>query len=245
MYQRLTKKLIHLEEVDSTNRYATDLIKSARVLDGTTVLARQQLAGRGQRSANWTTEAGKNLTFSTILFPDIPPEKVFYLNVVGALSVCKALSELGIAAAIKWPNDVLVKQKKISGILVENTFSGQQLASSVIGIGLNVNQTAFRHLPRATSVVNELGVEQPLSEVFDQLFAHLDGCVDLLYAHRFDELKRLYDAHFYRLGERAEFASKEGVIAAKIIGINAVGQLLLEVGGRQKAYDIKDVALIY
>ena len=151
----MTKKhdIIWLESVDSTNLEAKRNISD---IDNLSVLsALEQTAGRGQRGNKWTSNAGENLMFSIVLkSPVLMPEDHFALNEIAALSVADFLSTYGIKAQIKWPNDIYVDDKKICGILIENSFRGKYISSSIIGIGLNINQRNFDvNLPNPTSMV--------------------------------------------------------------------------------------------
>lgn len=241
VYKRLERILIQLDTVDSTNDYAADLIKSSFVENGTTVLTDHQRLGRGQRSALWTAEPGKNLTCSTIIFPEIDASRAFYLNIIAALAVRKTLSDLGIDAKIKWPNDVLIGQKKICGILVENVISGNKVNSSIIGVGLNINQKSFHESFKATSLLLEKNQEFDISDIFNQYFGYLDFYLNLLCESNFALLKKHYYEHFYRLGTISNFESDGITFKAEVLGIIDSGLLLLKVDGIEESFDIKEV----
>mgnify|MGYP002510636787 CR=1 FL=1 len=149
--------IIWLDSIDSTNEEAKRHISD---IDNLSVLsAWEQTAGRGQRGNTWTSNAGENLMFSIVLkSPALMAEDHFALNEIAALSVSEFLSTYGIKAQIKWPNDIYVDEKKICGILIENSFRGKSISSSIIGIGLNINQRNFNvTLPNPTSVLLECG----------------------------------------------------------------------------------------
>ncbi len=151
----MTKKhdIMWFKSLDSTNEEARRHISD---IDNLSVLsALEQTAGRGQRGNTWTSNAGENLMFSIVLkSPVLKAEDHFALNEIAALSVADFLSTYGIKAEIKWPNDIYVGEKKICGILIENSFRGKTISSSIIGIGLNINQRNFNvNLPNPTSMV--------------------------------------------------------------------------------------------
>ena len=151
----MTKKhdIIWFERIDSTNEEARRHISD---IDNLSVLsASEQTAGRGQRGNTWTSRPGENLTFSIVLkSPVLMAEDHFALNEIAALSVTDFLSIYGIKAEIKWPNDIYVDGRKICGILIENSFRGKSISTSIIGIGLNINQRNFNvNLPNPTSMV--------------------------------------------------------------------------------------------
>lgn len=151
-------KTLWLDTIDSTN---SEALRRLPDLPSCTVLAaREQTAGRGQRGNTWFSEPGKNLTFSIVLKfgpGAVSARDAHYLNCLASLSVVSLLDSFGIRSQIKWPNDIYVGKRKICGMLLENTLCTTGLAASVIGIGLNVNQTAFPRLANATSVALELG----------------------------------------------------------------------------------------
>ena len=151
----MTKKhdIMWFKSLDSTNEEARRHISD---IDNLSVLsALEQTAGRGQRGNTWTSNAGENLMFSIVLkSPVLMAEDHFALNEIAALSVADFLSTYGIKAQIKWPNDIYVDEKKICGILIENSFRGKSISSSIVGIGLNINQRNFDvNLPNPTSMV--------------------------------------------------------------------------------------------
>ena len=156
-------KTLWLDTIDSTN---SEALRRLPDLPSCTVLAaREQTAGRGQRGNTWFSEPGKNLTFSIVLKfgpGAVSPRDAHYLNCLASLSVVSLLDSFGIRSQIKWPNDIYVGKRKICGMLLENTLCTTGLTASVIGIGLNVNQTAFPRLANATSVALELGQVQPM-----------------------------------------------------------------------------------
>ena len=128
------QNLIKLKEVDSTNNFLKDLVsKSEPLAEGTVIMADNQFAGRGQQESVWETQAGKNISTSIYLKPSfLPLSKQFYLNIAVSLAVSDALScfvQEGIK--VKWPNDMYYQNKKLGGILIENTLTGNSIKSSV------------------------------------------------------------------------------------------------------------------
>ena len=145
--------IIWLDSIDSTNEEAKRHISD---IDNLSVLSvYEQTEGRGQRGNTWTSTPGENLMFSIVLKnPKISARDQFGINEITSLSVVDFLSQHGISARIKWPNDIYVDSKKICGILIENSLRGSVISSSIIGIGLNINQRNFDvSLPNPTSMV--------------------------------------------------------------------------------------------
>lgn len=147
-------KLIKLDAIDSTNDFLKSLSSQDELENFTVVTAENQTKGKGQMGAKWSSEMGKNLIMSVLvkdfLFDN---EQVFNLSIVVSLAVLDALKSLNIPdLCIKWPNDIMSYNKKIGGILIENTLKSDGRIVSVVGIGINVNQTNYEDLPRGSSL---------------------------------------------------------------------------------------------
>lgn len=146
--------VIKLSAIPSTNTFLKELSVNQKIENFTVVVAENQVAGKGQRGNVWVSESGKNLTFSVYLNDfDFQQYGYYLLNVLVPVAVVEALQKFQIEnLRVKWPNDILAENKKIGGILIENTFKSQTEIASVIGIGLNVNQKVFDTLPQAWSL---------------------------------------------------------------------------------------------
>lgn len=169
---------IHLSEVDSTNNYARTLLRDKMPIEGTVVTTDKQTNGRGQRTNSWVTEPNMNLTCSYILRPAFLAAKdQFLLSASVALAVFDLISaEIDEGPVkIKWPNDILVGEKKIAGILIENSLRGRNLDNSIVGIGLNVNQVDFEQGLNATSLLSESSNEMKVDNVLRTLNKHLEA----------------------------------------------------------------------
>lgn len=241
VYKRLERFLIQLDEVDSTNTFASNLIRETDVSSGTLIVSKNQLEGRGQRSNTWTAEPGKNLICTLIFKPSIRADKSFYLTISVSLAIRKTLEDLGIQAKIKWPNDILVGKKKICGVLIENSVSGSKIAHSLIGIGLNVNQDHFDQLPNATSVILEKE-EVELEEVMNQLYGYLDFYLNLLEEGHFDLLKKHYHNFLFGLNELMDFEDEEGIFQGTIKRVDENGFLEVDKKGVLKKYELKQIS---
>lgn len=174
--------MIHwLDSCASTNAVLAAMADAGH---GTVVAAREQTAGRGQRGNSWEAEPGRNLTFSILLRPEATPAaRQFELSMAVALAVADAVDAMlpgGLRAAVKWPNDIYVGDRKICGILIENRLSGNRIESAIAGIGINVNQQIFRSdAPNPVSVVQlnggmELDIDLILLDVCDRIIATVE-----------------------------------------------------------------------
>jgi BirA family biotin operon repressor/biotin-[acetyl-CoA-carboxylase] ligase len=167
--------VIKLDAIKSTNEYLKALAKEKPLENFTTVIAKNQTNGKGQMGAIWVTEEGKNLTMS-VLVKDVlsSHDTIFNLNVSVTIAVVKVLQELGIPkVSIKWPNDIMADSKKVGGILIESTLKSDGSTISIIGIGINCNQTNFVNLPKATSLVNEMKQEIVPETLMDKILKML------------------------------------------------------------------------
>lgn len=162
------------EELDSTN---DELLRHILDYDNLSVVATwRQTAGRGQRGNRWLSAEGENLTFSILLRPEaLPAGEFMSLTFLATLAVKDWLCRQGVTAVIKWPNDIYVGRRKICGMLVENRLSGNFVSASVIGIGLNLNQTRFPgELVNAVSLKQLTGRDYPLEETLENLLPGFD-----------------------------------------------------------------------
>ena len=146
--------IIKLNAIDSTNRFLKKMSATQSLDNFTVVVTENQLKGKGQRGAKWVSENGKNLTFSTLInHIDIHPRDIYLINIITAIALIETLEKYQLKDLhIKWPNDILSENKKICGILIENSIQSNGKIKSIIGIGLNVNQKSFENLPQASSL---------------------------------------------------------------------------------------------
>lgn len=228
---------IWLENISSTNSFLSDLTAKGMSPEGTVVIASFQQQGRGQRGTTWQSERGKNLTLSILLKPTfIKADEQFALNKAISLGVmdfiaehiARAENESGKKVKIKWPNDIYIGNKKVAGILIENSVIRDCLIQSVVGIGINVNQEEFPpDIPNATSLKNETGKEIILLTAFEQLAF----CIEKRYLQLRSCLKEIdadYLRNLYRFNEWSDYRFMKEKINARISGISVHGKLLLK-----------------
>lgn len=242
------KNIIELDVVDSTNNYASDLITKNAALEGTVVVAHFQGEGKGQRGNVWTSEPGKNLTFSLILKPKkVTPSEAFVISKIVSLAICKYLETVVEEDVfIKWPNDIYVGQKKICGILIENQFRGKNFESSIIGIGLNVNQSNFQNLPRVTSLILELKKELGLRSVLDDLLKSIEVCYLRFQREGVSMIHEEYLTNLLFVDEMRRYKKLKGQITGKIVNVLSNGKLELETKeGQLFNFDIKELEFVF
>lgn len=254
VYKSLQKLFLHmniikLNATNSTNDYLKELMRKQFVDNFTVVLANDQQKGRGQREAIWQSEAGKNLTFS-VLIRDliVNPTELFALNIAVAISVFESLNQLTKhKIAIKWPNDIMADNKKIAGILIENTMQQKGDVFSVIGIGLNVNQLIFENLPNVTSLKIVENKDFDLKSVLNILLENLQQNISLIKSKKSDLLWKKYLKNLFKIEIPTMFEDKNQQKFMGIIkGVSPNGQLqVLHEDDSIKEYGLKEIKMLY
>lgn len=239
------KNVVFVPECHSTNTLALELSQNQSTTEGTVVITSHQTAGRGQRGNSWEAQPGENLTLSVILTPRfLPVRDQFFLNIVTSLALHDFLTEqMAKEVQVKWPNDILCNGKKLCGILIENQLQGLSIASSVVGIGLNVNQQTFTN-ENATSMTNETGKSFDLADLFVQLMMHLEAQFLQLRSGALAELKARYLAALYRRGEIHRYMKDGQEFAGEIIGINEEGKLAMKVDNAMSYFEVREIKYI-
>lgn len=225
-------QIIHLESVDSTNNYAAKVFKSDEVGPGAVILADIQKNGRGQRDKTWQSDAFENLTFSFTAAINLwKINSLMDLNRIVALSLYELFKEIGLEPKIKWPNDIMINDKKISGILIENFFRGEK-AKTIVGIGINVNQQQFS-IPRATSISIEKKEFFKTRELLDLYLSILNKLIPHYSTLRAEDLQRLYDQQLWLRNEEIRFTTRNNEKKhGRIIGTTLDGKLLVNLDGK-------------
>lgn len=239
------KKVYFLPECHSTNEEAQLLLKREDIQEGTVVISSKQLKGRGQRGNEWESEPNKNLTCSVVLRPKfLQASEQFDLNIITSLAIVKTLRPiLGTETKIKWPNDIYVRDKKIAGILIENSLRGVSIEHSVIGIGLNVNQIKFNY-PIATSLANVTNQEHDIFNLAETILQNLENSYLKMKSLKKNELSQEYHSLLYKRNLTSLFKDSGGIFSGRITKVNQSGQLLIQTDEGSKAFDFKEVEFL-
>ena len=252
-------KIIHIDETDSTNRWLKDKASKAEALgfapqtlrlqplntntsENTVVWTDYQTAGRGCGTNTWESERGKNLLFSMLIHPtDISANEQFRITEIVSVALCQTLQAyIDNKVEIKWPNDIYVGDKKICGILIENRLQGNIIKESIIGIGLNVNQTEFKSdAPNPVSMRQLTGRETDLKELLQAFLRAFDvTCHSKTTCFA-------YKSMLYRKGKYANYEDKTSCFTATLTDVLPDGRLLLvDKDGQERIYAFKEVSFI-
>lgn len=241
--------IIRLPQVDSTNAFAWKLLRNNNPPEFTVIKADYQTKGRGQGENTWHSEKMKNLLMSIILYPHfLPVGDYFYLNKITSLAVVKCLDQYIPPSdiRIKWPNDIYYKNRKIAGILIQNELGTYHFLKSVVGIGLNVNQTRFpENIPNPVSLFRITG---KIADIEIVLFELLDRFYDLYLQLRENHYQRIdeeYINHLYGLGSKRFFYDKTGLFEGIIKNVAPDGKLIVLKNRNETChYDFKEVEFV-
>lgn len=229
----MTMKILRFDEINSTNVYLYDKISEKNDISDTVVVAAHQTAGRGMDKNRWESEAGKNLLFSIALNVNfLEAENQFKISQAVSVAIVETLSQFvdNQNLFIKWPNDIYFGDKKLAGMLIQNTIEGRMMGVSIIGIGLNVNQIEFSSdIPNPISLKQISGEDFDLENLLNLLIKNIKSSVEGL---RIKEnqiaINEKYISKAYRYRQWADYLYKNKVKSMIINGFDYYGRLILE-----------------
>jgi BirA family biotin operon repressor/biotin-[acetyl-CoA-carboxylase] ligase len=231
-------EVVHIEETDSTNRWMKENGKQNDMV----VVAEYQTAGRGCGTNSWESERGKNLLCSVFIHPkDFQAKSQFIITQLVSVALCKAIEKFANKPVeIKWPNDIYVGDKKICGVLIENRLQGRMVKDTIIGIGLNVNQTEFKSdAPNPVSIKQLTGKDTDRDEVLKAFIDEMNECC------RTRTCIADYKARLYRREGKHKFMTQNTVFEASIVDVKDDGRLMLEDEmGIAHLYRFKEVTFV-
>jgi BirA family biotin operon repressor/biotin-[acetyl-CoA-carboxylase] ligase len=239
------KVQLRFNSIDSTNKYAIELLSKTRPTEGTAIIADYQTEGRGQVGSIWQSNSYDNILMSIILYPKtLEVNNQYLVSCIVSLAIKNVLSRIlaDQEIKIKWPNDILCEGRKIAGILIHNTLKGKKVKSSVIGMGINVNQKSFPlDVPNATSLLLERGhtfqIEETRTLIFEELdkrYRNIIGNIEIV--------RQEYLSHLYGLGIEKKFKRANGsIFSGRIAGIDAQGFLIIDGPNGKEKFDVKQV----
>ncbi|OFX24494.1 MAG: biotin--[acetyl-CoA-carboxylase] ligase [Anaeromyxobacter sp. RBG_16_69_14] len=218
------------EEVGSTNDIAKRLADDGAA-HGEVVVAEAQTAGRGRRGRVWASPTGRNLTFSIILRPDLPPSRASELTLVASVALCQAVRQAGVPAGIKWPNDLLVHGRKLAGILTELAADPDRVQWVVLGIGVNVNVRAEEFPAElrdiATSLAMERGEPVPRALFAAAVLSSLEEWLDRHAEDGFPPVREAWRAMSITLGREVRVRASDRDLEGVAEDVDEAGALLV------------------
>lgn len=237
-----------LKEVDSTNTFLSSKLRQEVLPEGAVVRAFAQNAGRGQAGTIWESASGKNLLLSYLFYPRfITPKHVFDLNKAFALGVYDFISASLISdVAIKWPNDIYWKKKKVAGMLVENSMNNSVLNYSILGIGININQEIFSDkLPNPVSFRQVTGKEYDLDEIFYSLSSFIESRYLQLKSNDLKKIEEDYHSALFLSGQWAEYEAENQKFMGMIRRVDDNGKIVLELkDGQVREFELKEIRFV-
>jgi BirA family transcriptional regulator, biotin operon repressor / biotin---[acetyl-CoA-carboxylase] ligase len=239
-------KVHWLNEVDSTNNYASQLAVNPQS-HGEVVAALFQTTGKGQRGNVWESKPSENLLFSIVLKPSfLLVQRQFLISKVAALAICDTLGVYLGNISIKWPNDIYVGNCKIAGILIENSFSSSTLETSVIGIGINVNQVEFPlELPNPTSMRIETSKEYVFADLLTSICIAFEKRYRQLLENETATVNSDYFSCLFRSKGFSLYSSDGEEFNARIVGVRDSGELILETEtGERREFAFKEISFL-
>lgn len=242
--------IIKLDAIDSTNTYLKELSQKETLENFTVVSAKSQTNGKGQMGSKWVSESNKNLIISILIKNSIEnSSRIFDLNIVVAVSIIDVLKAKNIPnLSIKWPNDIMSENKKIGGILIENSIKGISIIDSIIGFGLNVNQTYFENLPKASSLKNIMLYDFNVDTLIVEIVLKIEENILMINSQK--QLQNIWKKYNELLFKKEIPTVFEDVNQNKFMGIiqkvntNGTLNILLE-NDDVKSFEVKEITMLY
>jgi len=241
-------KLIKLDAIDSTNEFLKGLSNNQLVENFTVVTAESQTKGKGQMGSVWVSEPSKNLIMSVLVKDFLLDNNCFFdINIAVSVSIIQALEKINIPElSIKWPNDIMSYNKKIGGILIENSIKSNGNINSIVGLGLNVNQTNFEHLPKASSLAAICNISFDKEEILLKIIEKLERNIQSWNLNK-DSMWADYTENLFKKGIPMPFSDENQQNFMGIIqGVSSIGklQIVLE-NDTVSEFDIKEIQMLY
>ncbi len=235
--------IITLPEATSSNTIAMSMAREESIQEGTIINVLHQTQGKGQGNHLWHSLASQNLTFSMILYPEfLSVSEQFMLSKTIAVAIASFVNSSIDNVYIKWPNDIYVNEKKISGILIENLITGNKISCSIIGIGININQVAFpKEIQNPTSLSLETKKEYNVNTLLLSLQKKLLHWYSLLKQEKYKIISTSYHKRLLGKNEIGYFLKNDSLFEAKLLCVDDKGFLHLNVHGKEQMYAVGEI----
>ena len=240
-----SKNQIKLDETVSTNDFLFDLDKMKFIDSNIVVTANFQKSGRGKKIRKWESKKGKNLLLSILFKHKLKFNKQFNFSIIVSLALKDLLTEiLGNEVFIKWPNDIIVNDKKIAGFIIENKSSNSFIHTSVLGIGLNINQSLFQaYTPKAISIVKLIKKESDIDSIKDKLLLYLEKYY--LSENNLTENLNKYNEFLYGKNIDLKFRSRNETFNGRIQKVKENGDIVVKTAKDEKSVELNELEYIY
>lgn len=237
-------EIYHFESLPSTNSELIEMSKK-NAKSWTVVYTFRQSNGKGYAGNQWSSEPDKNIAVSVLIKSVLSYDELIYFNQWLCYSVANYLSQFSDEVYVKWPNDIIIQNKKVCGILIETHKSDNEL-NIVSGIGVNVNQTNFQNLEKAGSLKTQTQKEFDLKEILSGLLTELKNNYEWVEANDWEKIKNLYNQRLFRVNQISLFKKEEKEFQGIIRGIDKFGQLMVETSdGKTHPFKYKEIELKY
>ncbi|WP_313375584.1 biotin--[acetyl-CoA-carboxylase] ligase [Chishuiella sp.] len=234
---------ISFDSLSSTNEYLIDLSKKD-ANSWTVIHAKNQTKGKGYAGNEWKVVAGQNLTFSFLLKTDYTFQEMIYFNEWVSNVISLFVQRYSTDTKVKWPNDIILNNKKVCGVLIEN-FRSNKVMNSIIGIGLNVNQTDFSQLPKATSLQKITDKIYDIKEIMTDLMSLFYEQYSVLESKDFKQIHEKYLQNLFKKDQISPFRLNGQIINGIIRNVNEAGNLMIEIDSVIKEFKHKEIELIF
>ena len=235
---------MYIKQTHSTNALLREMLRSDNLPEGFVLQADFQTAGKGQTGNSWESEEGKNLLFSLLLQPHhIQIEEQFILSQIVSVAIVHVLSRYSSGFSIKWPNDIYFENKKIAGILIENSIQNGKIKATIVGIGLNINQKKFiSNAPNPVSLCQITGKRHVRNSVLSLI---INEIMKLYLSADFETIRMEYATNLYRKNGFYAFSDGEETFEAAITAVHPDGKLELKTReGRTREFYFKEVSFL-
>lgn len=235
--------LISFDSLPNTNEFLMDLSKKD-ANSWTVIHAKNQTKGKGYAGNEWKVVNGENLTFSFLLKTVYSFQELIYFNEWISNVICSFLKQFHTKTNVKWPNDIILNDKKVCGILIENYRSNGTM-NSVIGVGINVNQTDFNHLPKATSLKIVTDKMYDIEAILTDLIHHFEKQYPTLEQKDFKSIHQTYLDNLFRKDEISRFKLNGVEVNGIIRDVNEAGNLVVKISQELREFKHKEIELLF
>ena len=234
--------LFKFNKLKSTNNYCWELLNEKKLPEGTIILSKFQSDGKGQMGKRWISEKGLGLLFSIILYPNELLSYQFYFNKAISLGLCEGLNFFQKSFKIKWPNDIYFNDKKISGILIENGVNKNRFHTSIVGIGINLNQQKFSNdLKNPISLRQIIGEKCESNFVLNKICTFIENRYLQFKSRNFKKIDEDYHSKLYKIGNECSFKRNDLEFKAFFDSVNKSGSIVLKKNGEKSSYPLGEL----